>query len=70
MKHKTNITLLLLLIFLSSHLIGLFVVKNYLPKEIGTGEISEKKLPLNIERPEIEEKTSFFTIFVFISTES
>jgi len=67
MKHKTNITILLLLIFLSSHLIGLFVIKNYLPKEIKeTGEIIEKQLPLNIERPEIEEKTSFFTIFVII----
>lgn len=66
MKHKLNITILLLLIFLMAHLIGLTIINNYLPKKTSTGEIIEKELPLNIERPEIEEKTSFITIFIII----
>ena len=66
MKHRLNITIFLLLIFLASHLIGLTIINNYLPKKTSTGEIIEKELPLKIERPEIEEKTSFITIFIII----
>jgi len=49
-----------------AHLIGLTIINNYLPKKTSTGEIIEKELPLKIERPEIEEKTSFITIFIII----
>ena len=66
MKHRLNITIFLLLIFLMAHLIGLTIINNYLPKKTSTGEIIEKELPLKIERPEIEEKTSFITIFIII----
>src|SRR3989344_2035616 len=67
MKHKLNVTLILLFIFLASHLIGLLVINKYLPKEIpSTGEIIEKELPLNIERPVVEEKTSYITISIII----
>ena len=66
MKHRLNITIFLLLIFLMAHLIGLTIINNYMPKKTSTGEVIEKKLPLNIERPQIEEKTSFITIFIII----
>ena len=64
MKHTLKITLFLLLIFLLSHFIGLIIINNYLPKTLPSGEIIEKKLPLNIEKPQIEENTSFITIFI------
>lgn len=66
MKHKLNITLLLLLIFISAHLIGLVIIKEYLPEKTATGEIIQKNLPLRIERPEVEEKTSWITILFII----
>ena len=66
MKHKLYVTLLLLSVFLGAHLIGLAVINNYLPKKTSTGEVIEKDLPLKIERPVVEEKTSFITIFIII----
>ncbi len=66
MKHNISITLILLLIFLGAHLIGLSIVNKYLPKKTDTGEIIQKDLPLNIERPQVEEKTSFISIFIII----
>jgi len=67
MKHKLTITLLLLFVFLGAHLIGLKIIDYYLPKTIpATGEIVEKELPLNIERPKVEEKTAFITIFLIL----
>ncbi|HLC86628.1 MAG TPA: presenilin family intramembrane aspartyl protease [Candidatus Nanoarchaeia archaeon] len=58
MKHDLKITLLLVFLFLASHVIGLFIVKHYLP--------DEQPLPLNIQKPEFDEKTSYFPIFVTI----
>ena len=66
MKHNLSITFILALLFLSSHFVGLAVINQYLPRTISTGEIVEKDLPLNIERPEIEAKTSFVPIFFII----
>ncbi len=58
MKHNLNITLFLIALFLSAHLIGLYVIKHYLPKE--------SQLPLNIEKPEFKENTSYIPIFITI----
>ena len=66
MKHTWQVTLILALLFLLSHFVGLIIVDNYLPKTLPTGEVIEKELPLSIERPEIEEKTSFIPIFFII----
>ena len=66
MKHRVNITLILLTVFLLSHIIGLLVINQYLPKETSQGNIVQKELPLNIERPVVEEKTSYITIFIII----
>ncbi len=58
MKHNISVTLILILLFLTSHFIGLFIVNNYLPKE--------KNLPLGIEKPQFEERTSYIPIFIAI----
>ncbi len=66
MKHNLSITFILALLFLSSHFVGLAIINKYLPKTLATGEVVEKALPLNIERPEIEAETSFVPIFFII----
>ena len=66
MKHTLFITITLALLFLASHAMGLVIIDKYLPKELPTGEIVERKLPLNIERPEVKEETSFIPIFFII----
>ncbi|MEK6835730.1 MAG: hypothetical protein AABX55_01790, partial [Nanoarchaeota archaeon] len=42
--------------FLAAHLVGLVIINNYLVKD----------LPYNIQRPELEERTSFIPIFITI----
>ncbi len=58
MKHNLSVTLLIILLFLASHFIGLFVIEKYLPQE--------KNLPFNIEKPRLEEETSYIPIFIAI----
>ena len=58
MKHNFKITLLLVLLFVAAHIIGLVIVKHYLPKE--------QALPLNIQKPEFDEKTSYVPIFLTV----
>ncbi|MBI2148549.1 hypothetical protein HYU23_02620 [Candidatus Woesearchaeota archaeon] len=58
MKHDLSVTLILILLFLASHFIGLFIIKNYLP--------SEKNLPLGIEKPQFEERTAYIPIIISI----
>jgi len=58
MKHSLKITLILVALFLMSHLIGLYVINQYLPVE--------SSLPLNIEKPQLEEQTSYVPIFIAI----
>ena len=58
MKHDFNITIMLLVLFIFAHIIGLFVIRYYLPQE--------RNLPLNIEKPQLPEKTSFIPIFISI----
>lgn len=56
MKHKLEITLMLVLFFLLAHFIGLAVINTY----------QTKTLPYNIQPPAIEEETSFVFIFIII----
>lgn len=56
MKHDLIITLILISLFLTSHVVGLFIVKYYLPEN--------KTLPLGIEKPQLDEKTSYIQIIV------
>src|SRR3989344_759274 len=57
MKHTIKVTAIVLLMFLLAQLIGLVIVKQYLPRET---------LPFNIEKPQIEEQTSFIPLFITI----
>ncbi len=57
MKHTWSVTIVLLAIFLLAQVIGLFVTNHYLAKP---------ELPLNIERPQFEEDTSFIPLFILI----
>lgn len=54
MKHSIKITSFLVLIFILSQIIGLIIVNNYVSYET-EGEVEYKELPLNIERPEMED---------------
>lgn len=56
MKHDLFITLILISLFLGSHVIGLFVIQKYLPEE--------KQLPLGIQKPEFNERTSYIPIMI------
>src|SRR3989344_5354639 len=58
MKHNIKVTIILLLLFICSHLIGLYVINHYLP--------STADLPLNIEKPQFAEETSYLPIFLTI----
>ena len=58
MKHNIKVTIILLLLFICSHLIGLYVINHYLP--------STADLPLNIEKPQFAEETSYLPIFITI----
>lgn len=66
MKHTLPITIVLALLFFASHVVGLVVIDKYLPKELPTGEVVERELPLNIERPEIKEEISYIPVFITI----
>ena len=57
MKHTIKVTAIVLLMFLLAQLIGLVIVKQYLPRET---------LPFNIEKPQLEEQTSFIPLFITI----
>ena len=58
MKHNLKVTIILLLLFICSHLIGLYIINHYLP--------AESSLPLNIEKPQFAEETSYLPIFITI----
>lgn len=62
MKHNLKVTLLLLFLFLASHVVGLYVTKHYLPEaqaiELAPGIIFEK--------PQMDQQTSFLPIFIAI----
>ncbi|MBT4174278.1 hypothetical protein HOC80_04700 [archaeon] len=57
MKHNLKIISILLGLFLLAQFVGLLVTSSY---------IQVDDLPLGIERPEVNEKTSFVPIFIFI----
>ncbi len=53
MKHDIIPTLLIIILFLGAHVIGLFIVKSYLPTE---------DFPLGIQKPDIEEEKSYLPL--------
>ena len=57
MKHTYPVTIALVVLFFAAQVIGLFITKQYIQGET---------LPLNIERPEIEENKSYIPIVIAI----
>ena len=65
MKHTLSVTVLLLLLFFASQIIGLVITLKYIDVKTTqeTGKPSFSNLPFEIERPPLEENTSFLYIF-------
>jgi presenilin-like A22 family membrane protease len=57
MKHNVKVITILVTLFFLAQVIGLIITQSY---------ISEDTLPFELEKPELEEQTSFLTIFLFI----
>jgi len=68
MKHRWSVTLFLTALFLCAQLLGLVIINSYIDKEktAAAGETVFEELPLALERPEIEERTSFIYIFIAV----
>ncbi len=64
MKHTLKITFLLVSIFFIAQVIGLSVTNKYIDHKITaeTGKATFEALPFNLERPRIEESTSYIWI--------
>ena len=68
MKHTLKITLLLVLIFFVAQVIGLSVTNEYIDHKATeiSGNVTFEALPYNLERPEIEESSSYIYLLVAI----
>ena len=68
MKHTLKITLMLVFVFLAAQVIGLAVINAYIDHKASEekGEVVFSDLPYDIERPPIEEKSSFIWIMFAI----
>jgi presenilin-like A22 family membrane protease len=73
MKHSWRTTLILVAFFLLAQVIGLVIINNYIDQPISkdTGQIVMKPLPLNLERPQIENKSAAYipiTLSILLGT--
>jgi presenilin-like A22 family membrane protease len=68
MKHTLKITLILVILFFFSQVVGLFITDKYIDHKtsIETGEIVFKELPYEVSRPVVEQTTSFSYIIAAI----
>ncbi len=68
MKHTLKITLILVMVFLAAQIVGLGVLNAYIDHEasLQQGSAVFKELPYDMERPPIEEQSSFVYILVAI----
>lgn len=68
MKHTLKITVILILVFLTSQILGLAIINGHIDyeKTAETGKTTLKNLPFGIERPEVNESTSFIYIVMAI----
>ena len=68
MKHTLSVTAFLVLIFFISQVVGLAVVNQYIDyeKTEEVGEVVYEALPYDMERPPIEEKSSFVFIMAAV----
>lgn len=68
MKHTLKITVLLVLLFFFSQVIGLLIVNKYIDHMMTeqTGNVTWVELPMGVERPQMEESSSYIYIFIAI----
>jgi presenilin-like A22 family membrane protease len=68
MKHTLKITLLLVLLFFIAQIIGLAITNAYIDYEATKekGEVTFANLPYDIERPPVEERSSFIFIITAV----
>jgi len=70
MKHNLKITAILLVMFVLTQFIGLYVVNYYSPVQIVDGQVVEKVdvvgLPFGLETPKVEEQGEYVGVFVSI----
>lgn len=68
MKHSLNITIVLVLFFLLAQFVGLLVTNSYIDHQasVSSGKSVFKELPGGLERPQMDEGTSFIPIFIAI----
>ncbi len=68
MKHTLKITIILVTIFFLAQLIGLSIINQYIDHDTtsDTGNVTWSNLPYDIERPEIEENSSYIWILFAI----
>ncbi|MEA3430045.1 MAG: presenilin family intramembrane aspartyl protease [Nanoarchaeota archaeon] len=68
MKHTLKVTIFLVIIFFCAQIIGLGVINQYMDHEQTeeTGNITWSNLPYDLERPEIEETSSYAWIMAAI----
>jgi len=69
MKHNIKITAILLLMFIITQFIGLYVVNYYAPKKIVSAdgvitEIPAPKLPYGLESPTVEDESQYNSLFL------
>jgi presenilin-like A22 family membrane protease len=68
MKHNFNITLTIILLFFLSQFFGLVIIDGYIDHQTTTetGNITYTALPMNLERPEVEESISYMYIITAV----
>ncbi len=68
MKHTLKVTLFLVSLFFVAQVVGLLVTVGYMDQEAAreAGEIRFEELPYDIDRPPVEQKSSFIFIFIAI----
>ena len=68
MKHTLKITLMLVLLFFLSQIVGLAITNQYIDHEktVETGVMVWEGLPYEMERPPVEESSSFIYILIAV----
>ncbi len=68
MKHTLKITLMLILLFFLSQIVGLAITNQYIDHEktAETGVTTWEELPYDMERPPVEESSSFIYILIAV----
>ena len=68
MKHTLKITIILVLLFFLSQIVGLAITNQYIDHEktAETGVTAWEELPYEIERPPVEESSSFIYILIAV----